>query len=312
DLSIQLISPNGHSIELFMDDGIIPLANDGLRWTFAVEGLRGLSSVGQWKLNIVDTYASDTGTLHDFDLQFFGSAPTKHDVYHFTEDYSKTGFGSLGRGEIADIDGGQDWLNFSAISGNIRATLVTGNVVRVDGVDWVTLRDSETAFERFYAGDGNDVITGNAVGNVIHGARGNDTLNGDLANDLLYGGQGYDSLLGGKGGDRLFGGDGIDTLDGGLHNDYLTGNAGPDSFVFTRSFGLDRIIDFENNQDTLHIDNLVWAAVQGVQTVQQLIDRFAVNILSGAGAVRFDFGADEITILGIRDRQLLIDDIAII
>ncbi|MGL6210065.1 MAG: hypothetical protein ACRC14_09580, partial [Paracoccaceae bacterium] len=87
------------------------------------------------------------------------------------------------------------------------------------------------------------------------------------------------------------------------------GGKGADTFVFSRGYGLDRVIDFLNDIDTLRIDNALWAGVTAVRTVQQVITTYATNL--AGGAVRFDFGADELTICGVADRQLLIDDITI-
>jgi hypothetical protein len=86
-------------------------------------------------------------------------------------------------------------------------------------------------------GGGNDTLFGDACGlkaRPVVGARaaagGNDKLSGDEGNDTLYGGPGADSLKGGKGNDKLFGGRGNDTLDGGPGNDTLNGGTGRNKY----------------------------------------------------------------------------------
>ena len=107
----------------------------------------------------------------------------------------------------------------------------------------------DTIIERYYAGAGDDHITGNIADNWLEGRDGNDTLLGELGDDLLIGGPGSDTLNGGPGNDtasyqdsnsrvdvRLSGtyvrygyaeGDtlvSIENLVGSDHNDILAGN----------------------------------------------------------------------------------------
>jgi Ca2+-binding RTX toxin-like protein len=68
------------------------------------------------------------------------------------------------------------------------------------------------------------------------------------------------------GSDRLNGGDGSDLLDGGLKADTLTGGAGEDSFRFSTALGngnVDWIKDFNVTNDTILLDNLIFASVGG-------------------------------------------------
>jgi len=70
--------------------------------------------------------------------------------------------------------------------------------------------------------DGNDLIIGNSVANILNGNGGADTI---------YGEEGNDNLIGGDGDDTLYGGDGDDTLKGGAGADVLTGGSGADIFI---------------------------------------------------------------------------------
>ena len=68
------------------------------------------------------------------------------------------------------------------------------------------------------------------------------------------------------GADTLFGGGGSDLLDGGLAADTLTGGAGEDCFRFSTALGngnVDWIKDFNVADDTILLDNLIFANVGG-------------------------------------------------
>lgn len=307
DLILTLIAPDGVEVQLMGFEGGADLMDNGFRWTFAVEALRGYSSVGDWTLRVEDTFAGDTGFISDFDLKFFGARASANDIYHFTDDFLDYLALDPARGVIDDTNSGVDWLNFSAISGDIVASLQGSSVITVDGVAWVTLSADARDFERFHAGDGNDAVTGNSTANILFGARGNDTLTGGNGADELDGGAGADRLIGGNQGDTLRGGDGIDFLDGGRNNDSLTGGAGADFFVFGDIYALDTITDFTDDTDTLRLNDNLWA---GVLTVQQVINTFATDVV-GVGVV-FDFGTDVLTLAGLTDRQVLINDLTII
>ncbi|WP_188959076.1 beta strand repeat-containing protein, partial [Shewanella ulleungensis] len=77
-------------------------------------------------------------------------------------------------------------------------------------------------------------------------------------NDILDGGIGDDILFGQGGNDTIYGGEGNDVLIGGLGNDTLIGGLGSDTFVWSKGdTGTDTIKDFEVNNDTLHISDLL-------------------------------------------------------
>jgi Ca2+-binding RTX toxin-like protein len=96
----------------------------------------------------------------------------------------------------------------------------------------------------FGATNGNDILNGTPLGDVICGLFGNDTINGLGGNDTLLGDacnktakaqsaqvptDGNDKLNGGDGNDTLYGAGGKDALTGGRGNDRLFGGAGDDS-----------------------------------------------------------------------------------
>ena len=82
--------------------------------------------------------------------------------------------------------------------------------------------------ENATGGIGNDVLVGNAIGNILRGGAGADQLDGRGGADVLDGWFGDDTLTGGTGADTLLGGFDNDELWGGLDPDLLLGGQGND------------------------------------------------------------------------------------
>lgn len=115
----------------------------------------------------------------------------------------------------------------------------------------------------------------------------NDTLSGGAGNDWIAAGMGNDVLFGGTGHDSLFGGDHVDELNGGAGNDMLYGGRGSDMFVFrSGETGTDRIMDFDDGADKIHVGNFFGAQDITAQNfswmvaIQQLsASQFLVNLV---------------------------------
>lgn len=69
--------------------------------------------------------------------------------------------------------------------------------------------------------DGDDTITGSALGDELEGEADNDTIRGNAGNDALDGGEGAD---------RVFGGAGDDSISAFFGSDALDGQAGSDTY----------------------------------------------------------------------------------
>jgi serralysin len=182
---------------------------------------------------------------------------------------------------------GRDTLDFSNDTANQKVTLKAGTFSDTYGrVDNIGIAVG-TVIENYTAGSGNDQITGNGVANTLRGGAGND------------------QIAGGSGNDRLYGGEGADTLTGGAGNDLLDGGAGSDQFVL-RS-GSDTVVRFEDNVDTLRLDDALWG---GGRTIAQVLDLAQTN---SSGDLVFNFsGTQELVIRGLTDKSLLLDDIVIV
>ncbi|CUH36785.1 Calcium-dependent protease precursor [Jannaschia seosinensis] len=270
DLVISLVSPTGQEFMLFDREQIADTAASSWSWTFGVTALRGEISAGAWTVKIADLAATDTGTVTDVRLDFHGSAVNADDVHHFTDDFLDFANVEPDRSIIEDTNGGTDWLNLAAVSGDV--VLDMDETLEVDGTTWARIAPGQ--FEKVVTGSGGDVVTGNAGANVIHGMQGDDRLSGGAGADTIYGGLGNDILFGGDGDDVLFGGnsrqDGDDIIFGEGGNDRIYGGHGID-----RLFG-------QNGNDFISGDVLYF----GIRTAQAI--DFAANLAdAGAG------GADD-------------------
>lgn len=126
-------------------------------------------------------------------------------------------------------------------------------------------------------GAGDDVIFGHASFDALFGQEGDDILIGGEGNDGLAGGAGNDILDGGDGDDELhgdadafacfasesswrgndiiFGGKGDDRIEGQKNNDYLAGGTGNDSYIFSAYDGINMIVEYSGEENTISIDD---------------------------------------------------------
>lgn len=160
--------------------------------------------------------------------------------------------------------------------------------------------------------EGDDILVGRKVADLIHGLGGNDQISGgggndrlygDGGNDILNGDDGNDDLRGGDGNDTLNGGTGDDSLDGGAGSDVMTGGAGADHFdylAFADSAGatVDRITDYSKAAG----DDLVFAAldanasVDGLQQWNYVEQVGAPTDDNGQATLTYDSGSDTTTL----------------
>ncbi len=308
NMNIWLEAPDGTRIQIFLEgDGNGRTMDDGLTWVFGVDSLRGFSSAGTWSVVFEDTVTGNTGTVEGASIEFFGSAAVNDTVFTFTDDFSAVAALEASRQTIDDLNGGVDWLNFAAMTGDLGVDLGSGGALSVDGIDIAALAAGSDEIENVFMGDGNDTVFGNGLGNEIHGMRGNDLLRADLGNDKVYGDDGKDTLHGEDGNDKIWGGDSADQIYGSAGKDQLYGDLGNDSFVFAVGAGGDKIHDFEDDADVLKLDDAIWG---GGLSKSDLIADYA-DVRNGNTVFNFGDG-NKVTILGVTDTSIFLDDIKFI
>ncbi|MEQ1669387.1 MAG: S8 family serine peptidase, partial [Hyphomicrobium sp.] len=208
DLEISLISPDGtvsSLVDFRFELYYTPDLQDATL-TFGANGFRGENGTGEWTIRIVDRWLQDEGTVNSASITLHGTdmadvtLAASNDVYHFTDEVFATIARDAARVYLADTNGGTDWLNLSAMTGDILLRMQQGNSSNVGGVTFLRTALG-TEIENAVTGDGDDDITGSQGNNTIFGMRGDDTIYAADGNDTLYGGSGNDTLQGGAGND---------------------------------------------------------------------------------------------------------------
>lgn len=219
----------------------------------------------------------------------------------------------LGGGDNDDLFGNDGDDTLSGGGGNDTASGGAGNdsVLGGSGDDILFGGDDN---DEVSGGAGADIVDGGAGNDMVFGADGDDTsVSGGDGDDTVSGGNGNDNVFGRNGNDNVLGASGNDLLDGGRGIDILTGGSGLDTFVFSASYDADTVQGFENDIDTLELNDALWLGTHGVLTAQQVVDTFAVQFTQGI--VDFDFGGGD-TLRVINGNGIavadLVDDITIV
>jgi len=167
-----------------------------------------------------------------------------------------------------------------------------------DGMDIVYAGGTDSGNDTINGNDGDDEIYGGDGDDSISGGGGNDTLGGGDDNDTLDGGDDNDMIFNGYGDDVVDGGTGNDTLWAGAGDDTLSGGDGADTFIFGALIGDDQIVDFNTDEDILH---LAWSGAG----FESLDDVKAVATDTEDGGLLIDLGNDNSVFLaGITTEDL--------
>jgi serralysin len=103
------------------------------------------------------------------------------------------------------------------------------------------------------------------------------------------------------GNDDLRGLTGNDTLNGGDGNDKLRGGTGADMFIFDRTDGLDRIVDFDATMDRVDVTASNFANFAAVRAA----------MTETAGGVSLDVGTGSVLFAGLTKSSFSSDDFLI-
>ena len=126
-------------------------------------------------------------------------------------------------------------------------------------------------------------------------SQGADSFTGSTAGDYVWGNDGDDYLFGAGGNDHLEGGAGADLLEGGLGNDDLWGGSGVDEFMFRASNGFDKVFDFQDGVDHIHLS--------GISGVSSFLNLVITQDLQGNAVISFGLN-NSITLQGVSASSL--------
>ncbi|MGY2342686.1 polyurethane esterase [Pseudomonas sp. SDO5532_S415] len=164
-------------------------------------------------------------------------------------------------------------------NGGISITRDIGSIVSKEpGFLWGLFKD-----EVAHSVTANGLVAGNQLtqyASSAKGSAGNDMLKAQAVGDWLFGLDGNDHLMGGNGNDVLVGGAG---------NDLLESGGGIDTFLFSGTFGHDRVLGYQAN------DKLVFLGVQGVTPN----DDFRAHASVVGQDTVLSFGNDSVTLVGV-------------
>ena len=210
------------------------------------------------------------------------------------------------------LSGGDDGINLGSIPSNLAGVLTdlqaafNSDGTANDNARWIIGLDGNDTFtgtanndapitgnkgnDTFNLGDGADVAVAGQGSDIINGDAGNDQLAGNLGNDSISGGAGDDTLLGGQGDDILNGNAGSDRLTGNLGRDFLTGGSEADTFVLSGTDTVasadlaDVITDFTAGQsDKIEISGVSGFSALTLEGIDLLIDG---NLSTNATAIQ--------------------------
>ena len=194
----------------------------------------------------------------------------------------------LGEGGTDNIfgDAGDDQLSGGAQSDTLSGGDDNDTLLGQGSHD---LLHGDAGDDELFGGSGVDTLSGGDGNDSLFGQGNPDQLNGDAGDDFLSGAFGNDFLLGGSGNDELRGGNGSDTLDGGTGNDTLSGALGNDLFIFAVGFGSDQINTFQDNKDTIQLDDALWSA-SGALSVNEVLSLHGLQASTNRVVLSFDGG----------------------
>lgn len=147
--------------------------------------------------------------------------------------------------------------------------------------------DGGSGSDKLYGDDDNDKLYGQGGKDKLDGGADNDKVYGGSGDDKAHGGSGKDKIYGENGDDRLFGDSGSDYLVGGRGNDLMYGGSGRDTFHFNKGDDKDKIKDFEDNRDTIELDNFNFS---------NIADALAKATQEGDDVVFYFGGGDKLTV----------------
>ena len=188
----------------------------------------------------------------------------------------------MGAGDVLRGFNGDDSLfggaNNDFLYGGRGADLIDGGM----GNDWAMYNDSNhgVVINLNGVGSGGVFSNGDTFSDVerVRGSNFDDEISMDNGINKVLGGSGSDTINGMGGKDQLRGGADNDTLDGGTGNDTLFGDAGSDTFRFNLGSDADFIADFQDNLDTIELDQGLANGAISSLSGQQIVSSYGIQV----------------------------------
>ncbi|OIQ32247.1 MAG: hypothetical protein BM562_05065 [Alphaproteobacteria bacterium MedPE-SWcel] len=203
DLDIYLTSAEGQQVQLVYENEDSSRIGNLRDFTFASVASMGELGAGTWTLDIYNLNleaeeqgAAMTGNLINVNLEIHGETDGLEDnTYVYTDEFGVLYDGDdlEARSQLSDTDGGHDTINAAAVSSDSYIDLSGASLSNIANTALEILTPG--AIESAYAGDGDDVLIGNAADNLLSGGRGDDHFELSTGNDTIEGGAGTDTLL---------------------------------------------------------------------------------------------------------------------
>jgi subtilisin-like proprotein convertase family protein len=185
DIRVTLVSPEGTESILIDRPGVAPGSTgfgssaDHIIFDLTSTQFWSESALGTWTLRVEDLATSATGTLVSWRLNVFGDAPSQNNTYVYTNEFATLGAQAARR--TLNDQAGTDTINAAAVTTNSVIDLAGDIQIAGQAIGL----GAGTVIERAFAGDGADIVRGNAADNWIWGGRGNDTLAGREGRDVF-------------------------------------------------------------------------------------------------------------------------------
>jgi subtilisin-like proprotein convertase family protein/subtilisin family serine protease len=173
DVTIEITSPNGITSSTLMDTPDTDYSVNNFEFEFSSVQFYGEAGGGAWTVTISDSNnLTMIGELNSLELTVFGSSDDNNDQYIFTDEF-------VAIGVVAQDNSGEDWINTSAVTFDVVVDLSNSEVNFLDGqgVAAVTQDVSQlSSLDNIVTGDGDDLLIGTDVSNILDGGRGTDTV----------------------------------------------------------------------------------------------------------------------------------------
>ena len=184
EITLELVSPGGTRSTLIDRPPIIEEIELPKQLVYTLSSVRfwGESLAGDWALRVTNSADGSPLNINDWSIKAYASDLVVPTVQFFTDEFAAFAARDESRSRIDSVNG--VYLNASAVTADSVFDF-SGRISQIGGVE-VSLVEPH-AFQRIFAGDGDDRLIGNSLDNQIMGGRGSNVIDGGAGLDTaLY------------------------------------------------------------------------------------------------------------------------------